>query len=281
MKLTRFLLLATLAAGAVWGVARAENPDLIIRNGRVIDGTGNPAYFADIAVRNGRVTRIGRVPVSSARTLDARGLVVAPGFIDVHTHAENVASLPRAENFVRMGVTSIVTGNCGGSALDVAEFFRKLEAAKVGLNVATLFGHNTARREAMGGSFRREPTAAELDRMKALVEQAMKDGAVGLSTGLIYLPGTYSKTEEIIPLAKVAAAHDGIYASHMRSETTGIFGALDELFRIAREAGIRAEISHIKLSGNSAWGKGQQVLAAIEKARAEGLDITQDRKSVV
>lgn len=248
-----------------------------MRNGRVIDGSGNPAFYADIAVRNGRIVRIGRVPASAGRTLDVKGLVVAPGFIDVHTHAENVASLPRAENFVRMGVTSIVTGNCGGSALDVAEFFRKVEAAKVGLNVATLFGHNTARREAMGGSFRREPTEAELTKMKGLVEQAMKDGAVGLSTGLIYLPGTYSKTEEIIPLAKVAASYDGIYASHMRSESNGIFDALDELFRIAREGGIRAEISHIKLAGNSAWGKGPQVLAAIEKARAEGLDITHDQ----
>jgi N-acyl-D-amino-acid deacylase len=204
-------------------------------------------------------------------------MVVSPGFIDVHTHTENIASLPLAENFVRMGVTSLVTGNCGGSALDVGAFFRKVEATGVSLNVATLFGHNTARREAMGGSFRREPTPDELQKMRGYTEQAMKDGAVGLSTGLIYLPGTYSKTEEIIELARVAAAYDGAYSSHMRNESNGIFTALDELFRISREAKIRAEISHIKLSGNSSWGKAREVLAAIDKARAEGLDVTQDQ----
>lgn len=274
----RFLLpLVLVATGLLLGGVRAEDPDLIIRGGRVIDGTGNPAYFADVAVRNGRITAIGRGLQGTGQALDAKGLVVAPGFIDVHTHAENIAEIPRAENFVRMGVTSIVTGNCGGSALNVERFFRAAEAAKVSVNVATLFGHNTARRSAMGGTFRRDPTGAELARMTELVEQAMKDGAVGLSTGLIYTPGTYSKTEEIIPLARVAAKYDGIYASHMRSESTGIFDALQELFRIAREAGIRADISHLKLAGNASWGKSGAVLAAIEGARAEGLDITHDQ----
>ncbi len=269
--------LLLVATGLLFGSVRAEDPDLILRGGRVIDGTGNPAYFADVAVRNGRIVAIGRDLPGNGQVLDARGLVVAPGFIDVHTHAENLAEIPRAENFVRMGVTSIVTGNCGGSALNVDRFFREAEAAKVAVNVATLFGHNTARRAAMGGAFRREPTGPEMARMQELVEQAMKDGAVGLSTGLIYTPGTYSKTEEIIPLARVAAKYDGIYASHMRSESTGIFDALQELFRIAREAGIRADISHLKLSGNAAWGKSDRVLAAIEQARAEGLDITHDQ----
>jgi N-acyl-D-amino-acid deacylase len=230
-----------------------------------------------VAVKEGRIAAIGRVREQGSVEVDAAGQVVAPGFIDVHTHAESIASLPRVENFVRMGVTSIVTGNCGGSALDVAGFFQRPEETRVSLNVATLIGHNTVRREAMGGSLDRAPTDAELDKMKALVEQGMKNGAVGLSTGLIYLPGTFAKTEEIIELAKVASAYDGMYASHMRNEGLGIMDALGELFRIAREAKIRAEVSHLKLSGKSAWGRTESVLTAIEQARAEGLDITHDQ----
>src|SRR5207249_2645575 len=142
--------------------------------------------------------------------IDAEGLMVAPGFIDVDTHADEVAVMPRAENFVRMGVTTSVVGNCGGCTLDVGKFFRTLGRKPLALNVATLIGHNTVRKKAMGGSFDRPPKPEELAKMKSLVEQAMKDGAVGLSTGLIYLPGVFAKTEEIIELAKVAAACDGI-----------------------------------------------------------------------
>src|SRR6266849_4945969 len=221
------------------------------------------------------------VPIgSAAETFDLilrRGLVIAPGFIDVHTHAEDLAELPLAENFVRMGVTTIVTGNCGGSELDVAEFFRRIERTGIALNVATLIGHGTVRSKVMGDAETRAPTAEELAKMKLLVEQAMKDGAAGLSTGLIYVPGTFAKTEEIIELAKVAAASDGIYATHMRDEGKEIFAALEEVFRIAREAKIRAEISHLKLSGPPAWGQADKVLAEIERARAQGLDVTHDQ----
>ena len=206
-------------------------------------------------------------------------MIVAPGFIDVHTHAEDIEKQTRGENFVRMGVTTLVLGNCGGSVLKVGEFFKKLERTNISPNVATLIGHGTVRGKAMGGSFMRPPTEEELNAMRSLVEQAMKDGAVGLSTGLIYLPGVFAKTEEIIELAKVASAYDGIYATHQRSEGEEILKSLDEIFRIAREAHIRAEISHIKLSGKANWGKTNQVIAAIEKARSEGLDITQDQYS--
>lgn len=257
--------------------AFAADYDLIIRGGRVADGTGNPAYHADVAVKDGRIAAIGKLAGEAAQVIDARGCVVAPGFIDVHAHADDIDKLPLAENFLRMGVTTIVNGNCGGSNLDIAGHFKQLEDVLVSVNVATLVGHGAVRRQVMGGSFMRPPTDGELEKMKALVEQAMKDGAVGLSTGLIYLPGTFAKTEEIIELAKVAAKYDGVYASHMRSEGAGIFKALEELCRIAREAGIRAEISHIKLSGKSAWGQTDKVLATIEAARAEGLDITQDQ----
>jgi len=255
----------------------AQTYDLILRGGRVADGTGNPAFLADIAVKAGRIAAIGKISGDAKKDLDVAGLVVAPGFMDVHTHAEDIEDLPRGENFLRMGVTTLVLGNCGGSVLNVGEFFRKLEAAGISPNVATLIGHGTVRGRVMGGSFRRPPNELELGQMKVFVEQAMKDGAAGLSTGLIYLPGTYAKTEEIIELAKVAGAYDGIYASHLRSESEEIFTALEELFRIAREAGIRAEVSHIKLSGNSNWGQAEKVLGLVEKARAEGLDITQDQ----
>jgi N-acyl-D-amino-acid deacylase len=255
----------------------AATYDLVIRHGRIVDGTGNPGFFADLAVNGGRIVAVGRVQGEANIEIDATGLVVAPGFIDVHTHAEEIDESPLAENFVRMGVTTLVLGNCGSSALNVGRYFKRLEATNVSPNIATLVGHGTVRGEAMGGSFMRPPTVEELENMKAMVEGAMKDGAVGLSTGLIYLPGTFSKTEELIELAKVAARHDGIYASHMRDEGHEIFEALDEVFRIAREAGIRAEISHLKLSGKSNWGQTAKVIAAIEKARAGGLDITQDQ----
>jgi N-acyl-D-amino-acid deacylase len=209
--------------------------------------------------------------------VDLRGQIAAPGFIDVHTHAENVLSLPEAENFARMGVTTIVTGNCGTSAPDVAAFLKEIDTKGASVNVATLVGHNTVRSAAMGGSFNRPPTPEELEKMRAAVAEGMRAGAVGLSTGLIYLPGSFSKTAEIVELAKAAAAHGGLYASHMRNEGARIEEALEELFTVAREARIPAEVSHIKLSGNANWGRADRVLALIDRARAEGLRITQDQ----
>lgn len=258
---------------------QAADFDLVIRNGRVVDGSGNPARFADVAVKDSRIAAVGRVSGSAAREVDAAGCVVAPGFIDVHTHAEDIDDRPLAENFVRMGVTTLILGNCGGSVLNVGPFFRRLEAMKISPNVATLIGHGTVREKAMGGNFDRAPTTEELAEMKSLVERAMDDGAFGLSTGLIYLPGTFAKTDEIVELAKVAAKHGGVYASHIRNESAEIDSALEELFRIARKGGLPAHISHIKLSGKANWGQTDKVLAAIERARAEGLDITQDQYS--
>lgn len=269
------LLAALLCTTAT--LAPAQDFDLLLRGGRVADGTGNPAVFADVAVRAGRIAALGRVTGTAKRTVDATGLVIAPGFVDTHTHAEGIEDNPRAENFLRMGVTTLVLGNCGSSRLHLGDYFKELEATNISPNVCSLIGHNTVRRQAMGGSFLRPPTDAELAQMKSHVERAMQDGAVGLATGLIYLPGTFAKTEEIVELAKVAGAHGGIYASHMRSEGEGIFKALDELFRIAREGRTRGHISHIKLSGKSYWGQTGKVIGAIEQARASGLDITQDQ----
>jgi N-acyl-D-amino-acid deacylase len=176
-----------------------------------------------------------------------------------------------------MGVTSIVVGNCGTSAPDVGAFFREIEARGVAPNVATLYGHNTVREAVMHGDHNRAPTPEELAEMKHRIDQAMRDGAVGFSTGLIYLPGTFSKTEELVELTRVIAPYGGLYASHMRSESGRIFAAIEELIRIAREAGVRAELSHIKLSGEKNWGQAPQVLALLDRARAEGVPVTHDQ----
>jgi N-acyl-D-amino-acid deacylase len=258
-------------------LSAATDYDLVIRHGRVLDGTGKPAVAADVAIRAGRIVAVGQVAGTAAREIDAAGQIVAPGFIDVHTHSEDITELPIAENFLRMGVTTIVTGNCGTSKTDVAEFFRDIEKTGVAVNVATLLGQGSIRGQVMGGSFMRPATREELDKMRAMVDQGMRDGAVGMSTGLIYLPGTFTKTEELIELAKVAAQHGGIYASHMRYENARITDALDELTRIAREANIRAEVSHIKLASPAAWGRAHEINAYLARARAAGLKITQDQ----
>ena len=272
-----FLPLACLAfVFAAW-TARAADYDLLIQNARIADGTGDKIYSGSVAVKAGRIAAIGEIHGTAEVTIDAEGRVLAPGFIDVHTHSEKVAKLPVAENFLRMGVTTIITGNCGMSRTDIGEFFAELEKAQLALHVAALIGHGDVREKAMGGSFLRAPNPEQMEAMRAIVAKAMDDGAVGLSTGLIYVPGTFAKTEEIIELAKVASAHGGIYASHMRAETVKIFGALEEFLRVAREANIRAQVSHLKLTGPTAWGKSAEVFALLNKARAEGLQITHDQ----
>ncbi|MBL9129924.1 MAG: D-aminoacylase, partial [Verrucomicrobiaceae bacterium] len=268
----RPLLLAFLALSA-----HAADFDIVIEKAQIADGTGASLQSGSIAIKDGKIAAVGAVSGTATQTIDAAGLIAAPGFIDVHTHSEDICSNPVAENFLRMGVTTIITGNCGNSRTDMGKFFAEIEAARPALNVGTLIGHGSVRKEGMGGSFIRAPDAAQLDAMKKLVDQAMQDGAVGLSTGLIYVPGSFAKTDEIIALAKVVAQHDGIYVSHMRYETVKIFDALDELIRIARDSGCRAEVSHIKLSGPTAWGKAREVLAVLDKARADGLKITHDQ----
>jgi N-acyl-D-amino-acid deacylase len=273
ISLLAYAILSTTAIGQTADPAY----DVILRGGRVVDGTGNPAIHADVAIKDRKIAAIGRISAHAKQEFDAKGLVIAPGFIDVHTHAEDIDDQPLAENFLRMGVTTLMLGNCGASAMNIGEFFSRLETLTVSPNIATLVGHGTVRRRAMHGSFDRPPTDVEMAEMKTLVRRGMDDGAFGISTGLIYLPSVFAKTEEIIELAKVVSEYDGIYATHQRSESNEIFKSLDEIFRIAREGHIRAQISHLKLSGPANWGKAGEVLAAIENARGEGLDITQDQ----
>jgi N-acyl-D-amino-acid deacylase len=260
--------------------------DLLIKNASVIDGSGSPPTQADIAIKDGKILAVGTITDPAADTIDAENLTVTPGFIDVHTHAEkevkgavggdDILSIPDAENFVRMGVTTIVTGNCGLSSSNIQAFLDAVDQTRPAINVATLAGHNTLREKAMGGILRRPPTPEEQERMRALLAEALRSGALGLSTGLIYVPGSFSDTEELVDLAKTAAAHGGIYASHMRYETSRIFEAIEEVIRIAKEADIPAQISHLKLSGPAAWGRAKDVLAKLDSARNQGLQISHD-----
>ena len=251
--------------------------DLVITNARVVDGSGNPWFRADVAVKEGRIQKIGRVASSEGRqNIDAKGQVLAPGFIDVHTHVESIYNLPAAENFVRMGVTSLVTGNCGSSATDVAEFLGRMQTKPLAVNLATLIAQGSVRRKVVGLDDR-APTPDELKQMEAIVEQAMKDGAVGLSTGLIYVPGTYAKTDEIVDLARVAARYGGLYATHMRNEGDKVADAIRESIQIGEQAGLPVEISHFKISNKKLWGQSPMTLGLVRDARARGLMVTVDQ----
>jgi N-acyl-D-amino-acid deacylase len=252
--------------------------DVIIKNGKIIDGTGNSWFYGDIAVKDGKIAAIGKLNNwKSDKVIDATGLIVAPGFIDVHTHIEdNEAKNPLATNFIYDGVTTVVTGNCGASNVDLKKYFAFIDSLKLSINVASLIGHNDVREKVMGLA-NRTPTEAEMTRMELLVEQAMKDGAVGLSTGLIYTPGSYSKTEEIVRLAKVAAKYNGLYATHMRDEGDSVEFAIEEALNIGRQAKIPVEISHFKLSGQHNWGKSKLTVPMIIKAREEGIEVTIDQ----
>jgi N-acyl-D-amino-acid deacylase len=257
--------------------AQAPAYDLVITNGRIIDGTGNPWFRADIAIKDGRIARVGRIAPAEARaSVDARNQIVAPGFIDVHTHAEGIYNQPAAENFVRMGVTSLVTGNCGSSATDIGEFLAHIGKQPLAVNLATLIAHGDVRRKVMGLEAR-APSADELQKMEAVVEQGMRDGAVGLSTGLIYVPGTYAKTDEVTALALVAARHGGIYATHMRNEGERVFEAIRESIEIGERAGLPVEISHFKISNKNLWGQTPATIGLVREARGRGLQVTVDQ----
>jgi N-acyl-D-amino-acid deacylase len=259
-------------------LALAADYDLLIRNGRVIDGSGGAAVRADVAVKDGKIAAVGQLTGATAtRTIDAGGRAVAPGFIDVHTHVEGgIERNPRADNFLLDGVTTVVTGNCGSSELNVAAFFERLAKAGLGINVATLVGHNSVRREVIG-SANRQATPAEIQKMQALIDRAMKEGAVGLSTGLEYVPGTYANSAELVALAKSAAANGGIYTSHMRNEGTHEIAAINEAANVGKQAGIPVQISHLKIDRRRVWGASEQSLELIEKYRKEGVEVTADQ----
>lgn len=255
-----------------------NNCDLLIKNGKIFDGTGNNWYYGDIAVKDGRIISIGKsLTYTPQKTINAAGLIVAPGFIDVHTHIEgDDAKNPTADNFIYDGVTTVIAGNCGSSHVDIGRYLNWVDSFKLSINVASLIGHNDVRKAVMGRA-NRDATPEEMKKMESLVEAAMKDGAVGLSTGLIYIPGTYTKTPEIVALAKATSKYKGVYASHIRDEGDKVTEAINEAISIGREADMPVEISHFKLSGQQNWGRSKETVAMVEKARNEGIDVTIDQ----
>ncbi|MEO7659666.1 MAG: D-aminoacylase, partial [Pyrinomonadaceae bacterium] len=273
-----FLIVSIFISSMSGAIAQnVDKFDLVITNARIVDGTGNPWFRGSIAIKDGKIAKVGRVKNADAKqTIDAKGQIVAPGFIDVHTHAEDVYNNPKAENFLRMGVTSLVTGNCGGSELNVKEFLGRIKEKPLAVNLSTLIGHNTVRSNAMGLDDR-APTADEQAKMNGLVERAMLDGAVGLSTGLIYLPGTFAKTEEVVELAKSASKYGGVYASHIRDEGTDVVKAINEAIDIGEQADMPVEISHFKISSKTLWGQSPMTIGLVKAARARGLNVTIDQ----
>lgn len=255
-----------------------QNADVVIRNGRITDGTGNPWFRGDIAIRGDRIAAMGNLSSwRAAKEIDAKGQIVAPGFIDVHTHIEgDEAENPEATNFIYDGVTSVITGNCGSGHIHIEQYYRWLDSLKVSVNVATLLGHNDVRKAIMGRA-NRPATLTELKQMDSLTHKAMQEGAIGMSTGLIYIPGSYTPTDEIVRLAKIVAQYGGIYATHMRSEGDSVVPAIKEAMHIGREAHIPVEISHFKVSGQQNWGRSKETLELVKAARREGLDVTIDQ----
>ncbi len=281
-------------------LAGAADFDLVIRNGRIIDGSGSPWYAGSIGIRNGRIAEIGVLRDASAKqTIDARGMVVAPGFIDMLGQSEmSILVNPRVPSKIFQGITTQITGE-GGSVAPVtprllaedqatlehygrkaswtnfSEYFALLEKQGIGNNLGTYVGATQVRRVVLGDG-NRAPTAEELERMKALVREGMHEGAMGLSTALQYAPAPYASTEELVALAREAGQYGGIYATHMRSEGDAIDQALDETFRIGREGAIPVEIWHLKVAGKENWGRMPEVVKRIEAARREGIDVEAD-----
>lgn len=281
MRRIRSLSLFIIVSLLIGLVVPAQSPevafDLVISNARIIDGSGNPWFRGSIGIRNGRIEKIGRLDGTNAkRLIDAKDQIVAPGFIDVHAHTEDIYSKPKAENFVRMGVTSLVTGNCGGSSLDLGAFLGQIEKTPLAVNISSLIGHNTVRTKVLGLE-NRTPNATEQAQMNELVDKAMTDGAVGFATGLLYLPGTFAKTDEVVELAKVASKRGGIYASHIRDEGPDVITAIEEAISIGEQASIPVEISHFKIASRSLWGQTAKTIGLVEAARKRGLSVTVDQ----
>jgi N-acyl-D-amino-acid deacylase len=273
----KFLILLTALSLANY-LSAQTNADILIRNGRILDGTGNSWRYGDVAIKDGKILKIGNLTnINASKIIDAKGMIVSPGFIDVHTHIEgDELKTPTADNFIHDGVTTVVTGNCGSSNTDIKKYLQKIDSIKLSINVATLIGHNDVRKAVMGTA-NRKATEDELKKMESIVEDAMKNGAVGFSTGLIYIPGAYSNTDEVLRLAKVAARYKGIYASHMRDEGDSVVPAINEALYIGKEANMPVEISHFKLSGQQNWGRSKETVPMIIKAREEGIDVTIDQ----
>lgn len=259
--------------------AQQATYDLLISGGTVIDGTGEARYRADVAIRGDRVVAVSRTPIArtaARRVIVATGLIVAPGFIDLHAHLDPITTLPDAQSHVRQGVTLALGGPDGGGPSPFAAYADRVAGLPLGMNVAFLTGHNTIRRRVIGTADR-APTAPELERMRAMVAQAMGEGAFGLSTGLRYVPGVYSNVDEVVALAEAAADSGGIYTSHLREEAMGLLAGVGEALEIGRRARIPVVLTHHKVVGQAMWGKSTVTLAMVDSARRAGTDVMIDQ----
>jgi N-acyl-D-amino-acid deacylase len=251
--------------------------DILIAGGRVVDGTGSPWQYADVGIRGDTIAAVGRLAGRTTRThIDAKGKVVAPGFIDIHTHARTGIFLdPTAQNYLRQGVTTLFEGNDGSSPVPLGPFLEKLRGTPLAVNFATFAGQGSIRQSVVGLEDR-PATPEELTKMRALTEQAMRDGAFGLSTGLFYVPGNFTPTAEVIELAKVTGRLGGIHISHMRDEAAAVVDSVRETIRIGEDGELPTQITHHKIIGKSSWGRSAETLALVDAARARGVDATID-----
>jgi dihydroorotase/N-acyl-D-amino-acid deacylase len=270
------ILACLVGASPVWPQA-SEPYDILIRNARILDGAGNPWFRGDVGIRADRIAAVGLLPGATARrTIDAKQQIVAPGFLDIHNHSRDAMFEASGENFIRMGVTSIIEGNDGGSPIPLAGFLDKTAAAHLAVNVGSFLGHGSVRQEILG-AVDRQATPAELDQMRRLVRQGMQQGALGLSTGLFYIPGAFAPTEEVVELAKIAAEYGGVHISHMRDESASLLDSVRETIRIGEEGGLPTQLTHHKALGKPNWGQTTESLRLVDEARRRGVDVSIDQ----
>ncbi|HUP95077.1 MAG TPA: D-aminoacylase [Burkholderiales bacterium] len=277
MSRTLYSLLAALLLPAIAFAADAPY-DLVLRNARIVDGTGSPWYRGDLAIRGDTIASIApTIAAPARRVIDVKDAVVSPGFIDLHTHAvRGIFQVPTADNYVRQGVTTIMEGPDGGSPPGFKLFLEKLAALRKSINIGSFVGQGTVRTSVIGLADRKA-TPEEIARMRAIVDQAMRDGAFGLSTGLFYVPGKFTPLEEVIELQKVVAPFRGVHTSHMRDEASKILDSVRETIAIGEQGGVPTHISHHKMIGKDNWGKSAETLALVDEARARGVDMTLDQ----